>query len=116
MYFFDTIKNNFLVYKKNGEFIQSFGRTGRGPLEFQLVYGYTVDAENNLYVYDDAQRQIKIFDNQFQLHHILDVDNTQYFIFNKIQFVIVYSDQSIIHRKYGFQCIFIARVNRNMIL
>lgn len=80
MYFFDTIKNNFLVYKENGEFIESFGRTGRGPLEFQLVYGYTVDAENNLYVYDDAQRQIKMFDNEFQLLQILDVDNTQFFI------------------------------------
>lgn len=80
MYFFDSIKNNFLVYTNDGEFLKSFGRTGRGPLEFQLVYAYNIDAEDNLYVYDDAQRQIKVFNNDLQLTSIQDVDNAEYFI------------------------------------
>ncbi|WP_020401948.1 6-bladed beta-propeller [Gracilimonas tropica] len=80
LFFFNTINSSFLIYDKEGRLINSFGRTGRGPNEFELVYAYTIDENNNIYVYDDSQRLIKIFDNEYNLQKSVEVNNSSYFV------------------------------------
>lgn len=80
LYFFNTIKNSFLVYDSDGVFIKSFGRYGRGPKEFEQVMGYTLDQNDNLYVYDDLQKLVKVFDKNFELVNTKEIDNTAYYI------------------------------------
>jgi hypothetical protein len=80
MFFFDTIENKFVVYERDGTLVKSFSNSGRGPLEFERVYAFTIDTEDNLVVYDDSQRLIKIFDKDFTLKEIFEVDNKRYFI------------------------------------
>lgn len=80
MYFFDTIESKFIVYDSSGKYLSSFGRSGRGPKEFELVYAYTLDDENNLFVYDDTQRLIKVFNEEFELSNTIEVNNNKHFI------------------------------------
>jgi hypothetical protein len=80
MYFFDTIESKFIIYDSKGKFLKTFGRAGRGPLEFELVYAYTLDELNNLYVYDDALRGIKIVNDSLNLTSIYKIKNKEYYI------------------------------------
>lgn len=80
MYFFDTIESKFVIFDSTGKFLRTFGRMGRGPIEFELVYGYTLDNNNNLYVYDDALRRIKVIDDSFDLISSYTIDNKSYYI------------------------------------
>ncbi|MEP1139842.1 MAG: 6-bladed beta-propeller, partial [Balneola sp.] len=80
MYFFDTIESKFIVFDIKGKLIKTFGREGRGPLEFELVYGYTLDEKNNLYVYDDALKNIKVINDSLKLTSLLKIDNKKYYL------------------------------------
>tara|TARA_R110002124_G_scaffold120157_2_gene278015 strand:+ start:676 stop:1797 length:1122 start_codon:yes stop_codon:yes gene_type:complete len=80
MYFFDTIESKFIIYDNKGRFLKTLGRVGRGPIEFELVYGYTLDNKNNLYVYDDALRRIKVIDDSLKLSSSYAIDNKSYYI------------------------------------
>ncbi len=80
MYFFDTIESKFIVYDSNGKYVSSFGRAGRGPNEFEIVYAYGLDEKNNLFVYDDSQRLIKVFNEEFELIKTIEVNNNTHYI------------------------------------
>ena len=80
LYFFDIRKSSFLVFDSSGVFLKSFGRYGRGPKEFEQVMGYTLDQNDNLYVYDDLQRLVKVFNQNLELINTKEIDNTAYFI------------------------------------
>jgi hypothetical protein len=59
-------KGNFRIQKfdKNGECLQTIGRKGQGPGEFQAALGFFIDAEDNIYLNDF--RQIDRFNKQGQ--------------------------------------------------
>lgn len=80
MYFFDTIESKFIVYEKDGTLVKSFAKYGRGPIEFELVYAYTIDNVGNLIVYDSSQRLIKKFNKDLELSGTFEIDKKQLFI------------------------------------
>ena len=49
-------------YDKNGQYIQTIGRKGQGPGEFELPFNFFIDGQNNIYVND--RRRIKKFNNK----------------------------------------------------
>ena len=52
-------KNNGIsIFSTDGEFIKSFGRGGKGPVEFD---GLAVDKKGTLYVSDNGNNRIQIF-------------------------------------------------------
>ncbi len=59
-------KGNFRIQKfdKSGQYLQTIGRKGQGPGEFQAAFGFFIDAKDNTYV--DDFRQIDRFDKQGQ--------------------------------------------------
>ena len=59
-------KGNFRIQKfdKSGQFLQTIGRKGQGPGEFQAALGFFIDARNNIYA--DDFRQIDRFNKQGQ--------------------------------------------------
>lgn len=53
-----------------GEFISSFGRSGRGPEEFQEIAAIGFDSEDNIIVFDVLQDQFKKFNIEGELIEI----------------------------------------------
>src|SRR5947209_1054648 len=49
-------------YDRNGEWIQSWGKHGKGPGEFSLVHSIASDAQGQIYVADRNNRRIQVFD------------------------------------------------------
>lgn len=49
-------------YDKNGQYLQTIGRKGQGPGEFELPFKFLLDIQNNIYVYD--RRKLKVFNNK----------------------------------------------------
>lgn len=49
-------------YNKNGQYIQTIGRKGQGPGEFEIPFKFFIDGQNNIYVND--RRRIKKFNNK----------------------------------------------------
>ncbi len=65
IYVADGLGNNTRVAKfdKNGKFVKSWGYKGLGPGQFGNVHSLAVDAQNNVYVADTANRRIQVFDS-----------------------------------------------------
>jgi len=49
-------------YDKNGQYLQTIGRKGQGPGEFELPFKFFIDGQSNIYVYD--RRKLKVFNNK----------------------------------------------------
>lgn len=64
---FDLSHYHFIILDKDGNVLRTIGREGRGPEEFLQPLNFTFDEKNNLIVYDEAQRQTKIFDEDGNL-------------------------------------------------
>lgn len=50
-------------YNKDGKYIQSIGRQGQGPGEFERPSSLYLDSENNIYV-DDSGQKVHIFNKE----------------------------------------------------
>ena len=48
------------VYGPSGEFIQTVGREGEGPMEFQWAYPFHADAVGNMHVWDPRNLRVTI--------------------------------------------------------
>jgi DNA-binding beta-propeller fold protein YncE len=50
-------------YDKNGKWIKNWGSRGSGQGQFNIVHGIGVDAQGNVYVGDEGNKRIQVFDS-----------------------------------------------------
>lgn len=62
IYATDSINNRINVFDADGKFLRNFGTAGSNPGEFSDVGPIAIDADDNLYVSDDAQG-VHVFDS-----------------------------------------------------
>ena len=51
-------------FDKDGKFIKTWGRKGRGPGEFETPHGLAMDSAGRLFVADRSNNRIQIFDQE----------------------------------------------------
>jgi hypothetical protein len=51
-------------YEPSGKYIKSWGQKGSGPGEFNVVHGIAIDAQGNVYVADEGNRRVQVFDTE----------------------------------------------------
>ena len=61
-------------YDKNGDWVKSWGKHGKGPGEFNLVHSIAADAQGNIYVGDRTNRRIQVFDGDGNLQREIKID------------------------------------------
>jgi DNA-binding beta-propeller fold protein YncE len=49
-------------YDKNGKWIRNWGSRGTGPGQFNIVHGIAIDAQGMVYVADEGNKRIQVFD------------------------------------------------------
>ena len=49
-------------YEPSGRYIKSWGQRGTAPGEFNIVHGIAIDAQGNVYVGDEGNRRVQVFD------------------------------------------------------
>jgi DNA-binding beta-propeller fold protein YncE len=49
-------------FSKEGKYLQSWGKPGKGPSEFQTVHSIAIDSKQRVYVSDRENNRIQIFD------------------------------------------------------
>jgi streptogramin lyase len=49
-------------YEPSGRYIKSWGRRGTAAGEFNIVHGIAIDANGNVYVADEGNRRVQVFD------------------------------------------------------
>ena len=62
IYVLDSGSFRIQKFDKDGRYLQTIGRRGQGPGEFELPFKFFLDGKNYLYVYDS--RKFKIFNNE----------------------------------------------------
>jgi NHL repeat len=50
-------------YEPTGKYIKSWGSTGTADGQFNIVHGIAIDAQDNVYVADEGNRRIQVFDS-----------------------------------------------------
>ena len=64
-YVADGIRNARIAkYEPTGKWTMNWGTRGSGPGEFDVIHGIAIDAQDNVYVADHANRRIQVFDTQ----------------------------------------------------
>ncbi len=59
---------------KNGDWVKSWGKHGKGPGEFNLVHSIASDADGNIYAADRNNRRIQVFDGDGNLKREIKID------------------------------------------
>ncbi len=49
-------------YEPTGKYIKSWGSRGRAPGQFNIVHGIAIDAQGTVYVADEGNRRVQVFD------------------------------------------------------
>jgi hypothetical protein len=49
-------------YEPSGKYIKSWGQRGTAPGQFNIVHGIAIDAQGNVYVADEGNRRVQVFD------------------------------------------------------
>lgn len=49
-------------YAPTGKYLMSWGSRGTGPGQFDIVHGIAIDAQDNVYVADEGNRRVQVFD------------------------------------------------------
>jgi hypothetical protein len=62
IYALDYGNSRIQKYNKEGQYLQTIGRKGQGPGEFEFPFKFFLDRQDNIYVYD--RRKFKIFNNK----------------------------------------------------
>jgi sugar lactone lactonase YvrE len=57
-----------------GEWIKSWGDTGKGPGQFKTPHSIAVDADDHIYVADRGNRRIQVFDTEGKLLRQITID------------------------------------------
>lgn len=71
------------VFNRNGEFVNTIGRRGSGPGEFQSLFRMFVDQQDRLFTIDVRQARNTIFreiNNSWEVEGIFTIDGERYFI------------------------------------
>jgi DNA-binding beta-propeller fold protein YncE len=50
-------------YDKNGKWIKNWGSRGSGQGQFNIVHGIAIDAQGNVYVGDEGNKRVQVFDS-----------------------------------------------------
>ena len=67
--------NCILNYQLNGKFVSRIGRQGRGELEFNNLFGLTIDESNgDIYICDYNNNRIQILNNDFSFKSQFGID------------------------------------------
>ncbi|HEV7587484.1 MAG TPA: 6-bladed beta-propeller [Longimicrobium sp.] len=61
IYVLDALARSIRVFTRDGRFVSSIGRMGRGPGEFFIPVAMTVDAQDRLYVLDQGNARVDVF-------------------------------------------------------
>jgi len=61
-------------YDKNGDWVKSWGKHGKGPGEFNLVHSIAADAQGLIYVGDRNNRRIQVFDGDGNVQREIKID------------------------------------------
>ena len=59
---------------KEGDWIKSWGKRGKGPGEFNTPHSIAADAKGNIYVADRANRRIQVFDGDGNFQREIKID------------------------------------------
>jgi hypothetical protein len=51
-------------YEPGGKYIKSWGSRGTAPGQFNIVHGIAIDAQGNVYVADEGNRRVQVFDRE----------------------------------------------------
>lgn len=51
-------------YDRNGKWIKNWGSRGTGQGQFNIVHGIVVDAQGNVYVGDEGNKRVQVFDTE----------------------------------------------------
>lgn len=54
--------NRIVVFDKNGKYLREFGKTGKGPVEFDQPHALAMDSKGRLFVGDRSNNRIQILD------------------------------------------------------
>ena len=73
IFILDRGNNRIQKYDKEGNYLQTIGRKGQGPGEFERPYAIHLDSEENIYVQDG--RQINIFNKNGDFKRIISLSN-----------------------------------------
>jgi DNA-binding beta-propeller fold protein YncE len=49
-------------YEPTGKYIKSWGSRGTEPGQFNIVHGIAIDAQGNVYVADEGNKRVQVFD------------------------------------------------------
>ena len=59
---------------KDGDWMKSWGKKGKGPGDFDLLHTIASDNQNNIYVGDRNNRRIQVFDTEGNLKNTIKID------------------------------------------
>jgi DNA-binding beta-propeller fold protein YncE len=59
---------------KDGEWLKSWGKRGKGPGDFNTPHSIAADAKGNIYVADRANRRIQVFDGDGNFQREIKID------------------------------------------
>jgi hypothetical protein len=59
---------------KDGDWMKSWGKKGKGPGDFDLLHTIAADNQNNIYVGDRNNRRIQVFDTEGNLKNTIKID------------------------------------------
>jgi DNA-binding beta-propeller fold protein YncE len=62
VYILDGANNKVKIFTRNGKFVRSVGRSGKGEGEFGYPVGMDVDAQGDIYIADTGNRRIQVLD------------------------------------------------------
>ena len=51
-------------YDRNGKWIKNWGSRGTGQGQFNIVHGIAIDAQGNVYVGDEGNKRVQVFDTE----------------------------------------------------
>jgi hypothetical protein len=79
MAFYDYTHQYIIVTNSHGNIKYIAGEKGKGPSEFVKIQSWCFDEHNNLIVYDEGQKLIKIFDSKGTLEHDFNISSSSDF-------------------------------------
>jgi len=62
VYVLDGANNKVKIFTRNGKFVRSVGKSGKGEGEFGYPVGMDIDAQGDIYIADTGNRRIQVLD------------------------------------------------------
>jgi hypothetical protein len=92
----DDQSHHVLVFGRDGQYVGTIGRRGRGPGEFESPWRVAVDAQDSIFVWDVAQARISVFGRD--LHFARSFGVPPHWVVNSIRFL---PDGTLLLAAYG---------------